>query len=313
MNANFTRCACTHLTAFTLSQSDFNPRINIISKTQLKNVTLSNLSKYPTAFITIGIILFVFWIIIICLPHSNDKPIISQMRPWSQLQYSKWIDTYDCKFDQILVKSNIEGYGVCYGLLHLSWLDIKNNHYVLAVFLRDHSTNWSGPQRMFCFLASMVTLACINAAYYGKMNIEYPSIDMSIVVNYTYASLFGSLVPMILSLLFSTHRPSVAVRSHFGLYETIKQKWQERKYEKGNKKGMKLDKKQIEFDILGLMAQRDYQLNKGHKKLKAYSLKKVLNKDELLGTGIDRQLSYTCIHMLQMFTLHILISCVCLV
>ena len=237
-------------------------------------------------------ILFGFGTLMLCLPRINDKPIVSQMRPWSQLQHDKWSDTYDCKLDQILVEANVYGYGMCYGLMHLSWLDIRNNHYVLSIIWRDYSTNWSAPQRIFCFLASMVTLACINAAYYGKMSMQYSSMEMSVLVNYTYASLFGSLVPMILSSLFSYHRLSVAVRRHLGLCEVLKNKWQEKKYEKGSKQGIKLDKMQIEFDVLGLMAQKDYELNEGHKKLKAYKMKRVLNKQELLETGIERQLSF---------------------
>ena len=192
---NKSRCSCTHLTSFSLSEATFVPNIHIIDYTTLRNVTWENIQKYPTAFISILLILFTFWIIIICLPRANDKPIVSQMRPWSQLQYRKWKKTYDYKFDKILINSFVyKNYGICYGLFKLTWLNIKNNHYVLAVCLRDYGTNWSAPQRLFCFLASMVTLSSINAAYYGKMNLQFAPLDMTVVVNYLYSSVAGMYV-----------------------------------------------------------------------------------------------------------------------
>ena len=289
---NKTRCGCTHLTSFSLSKSDFEPTINVLSLTELRNITVDNLLKYPAALVTIIIILCLFWIVIICLPRANDKPIVSQMRPWSQLQHDKWIKSYDCKIDNILIEANIYGYGICYGLLNLSILDIRNNHYVLSILFRDQSTNWSGPQRIFCFLASMLTMASIEAAYFGQ-DMSFSSLEINVFINYIYASLFGSLVPMILSALFSYHRPSVAVRRQLSLYQILKNKWQERRYIKGNKRGIKLDQTQIEFDILGLMAQNDYLLNQGHKKLSAYNMKRMPNKSELLQKRIERQF---CVH-----------------
>lgn len=109
-NETLTKCVCIHLTAFAVSTADFNPTINIISQQELNSVTLENIGKHPTALVGIIGILFMFWLIIICLPRINDKPIVSQMRPWSVLQQKKWNHTYvkyysNCVWNcEILVK-----------------------------------------------------------------------------------------------------------------------------------------------------------------------------------------------------------------
>ena len=77
-----------------------------------------------------------FWLIIICLPRINDKPIVSQMRPWSAMQNKKWDHTYEKKLDEIIINKDHNHWFVQF--LKLSWLDMQNHHYVLSVFLRDY-------------------------------------------------------------------------------------------------------------------------------------------------------------------------------
>ena len=140
-NKSMTKCKCNHLTDFAINADDFEPDIHIITKETLENVTFANVIRYPTAFIVTISILFLFWLIILCLPRNNDKPIIAQMRPWCSLQFEKYPHTYDCRMDHIMTSSE---YVWWVKFIDIAWLDIKNNHYVLAVCMRDYSTNWSG-------------------------------------------------------------------------------------------------------------------------------------------------------------------------
>ena len=57
----------------------------------------------------------------------------------------------------------------------------------------------------------------------------------------------GTFVPILLACLFGYHRPS----------EILVDKWEQYKLDQEATGAIKLDKKQIEFDVLGLMAQKD--------------------------------------------------------
>lgn len=340
INKTSTTCSCNHLTVFSVSSSDFIPDINVISKTALLNVTIENLIKYPTAWVGTLLIIFIFLWLIICVPRHNDKPIISHMRPWSLLQYPKWKKSYDYKFDKLLLNNR----HWTIQMLQLTWLEIRNNHYVLALFLRQYSTNWTGPQRIFCFLASMVTMAATNAAFYGKLTLDSDGgVSMSYFTNYFYSSIMGSLVretkihnqrlystifiklkclkkkciflfcrlsfwlcilvsvvkvPLVLASLFGFHQPSIAVRRRQGLWERLNDKYYEWMYQQGMKEKMKFDTDKIEFDLLGLMVEKDVKMVKGHKKLKAFKFKKVHTKEEFLTKGIHNQLSQVPVYII---------------
>ena len=332
-NESMSKCLCSHLTQFSINSNDFEPDIHIITKEKLENVTFSNIIKYPTALIVTVSILFLFLLIILCLPRNNDKPIIAQMRPWCELQASKWIHTYDFRMDEIMTSTE---YVWWIKFIDIAWLDLKNNHYVLAVCMRDYGTNWSGPQRILCFLSSVVTMMSINAAYYGRMDVQYDTMKMDVLLNFWYSSLFGklqigntfpfcaccvsvlcfvfsvfcflsfvnfainyqyigTLVPVVLACIFGYHQPSVAVRRPTsGLGEILIDKWQEYKLDRQATGPIKLDKKQIEFDILGLMAQKDVKaaIVKNNDHLRAYHLKQVINKKNLLASGIQRHVKW---------------------
>ena len=124
------------------------------------------------------------------------------------------------------------------------------------------------------------------------MNLNVNSVEASILVNYVYSSIAGSLIPMILAALFAYHTPTIAVHSPSkSLYEVIKDKYLEKKFERDNRKrGMRLDTNQIEFDILGLMTQKDInsKVVSGHSKLKGYNFKQLFTKEELFNNSIER-------------------------
>lgn len=76
-----------------------------------------------------------------------------------------------------------------------------------------------------------------------------------------------------------------------GLWEIMKEKYDDWQIERG-KFGGKIYNRQIEFDVLGLMAQKDLNSNiaKGHAKMKGYHFKQMFTKEELLSKGIDRHM-----------------------
>ena len=293
-NATMTKCACVHLSSFTISGDDFVPSINTIDLTAIRALSFKNLEKHPNAIIISSCLIFIFWMLILCLPRDNDKPMAAQLRPWSQLQQRKWNKFMVYKQNRILISNK----NICIKLFEWFWIYLKNSHSILSVCMRDYGTNWSGPQRLFCFLASVVTLAAVNAMYYGKTSYTE---SFGSMINACYASMSGSVVPVLLSFLFGYHTPAMATRQpQAGIWEMLMRKCNccncKNTNDNNNDDDMdaiEIDEKQIEFDILGLLAHNDLKtINKICRTNKTENLmlkRRVTKTDELFN---QEQLQY---------------------
>eukprot|EP01083_Nonionella_stella_P300370 1025058_1 len=62
-------CGCTHLTTFSVSSDDIVPEANILTKLDVKRLTIHNLLKYPTVWLTCFLILLVF----VCICWINPR------------------------------------------------------------------------------------------------------------------------------------------------------------------------------------------------------------------------------------------------
>ena len=299
-NVSVTKCACIHLSSFTISGSDFVPNINVIDDSAIRAFTLKNLHDHPNAVIITTCVVFLFWGLILCLPRENDKPIIAQLRPWSQLQQRKWHKFMLYKQNRVLLSEQ----HVCWKLFEWFWIYLRNTHSILAVCMRDYGTNWSGPQRLFCFLASVLTLAAVNCLYYGRTSY---SDDFASMINACYASMSGTIVPVFLSYLFGFHTPAMVTRQpdpSYGeiMHQMIKKKYQTHKHSRdpskkdknsnsnnnANKKQVELidiDNEQIELDVLGLLAHNDLKAIEkvsATKKTHTLKLKRIVTRTEEL-------------------------------
>ena len=216
-NGTFTRCACTHLSSFSISAKDFTPEINTISIEHLRQIKWSNIRKHPNAVLISACLLLLFWMTIMCLPRENDKPMVAQLRPWSQLQQRKWPKFLPKKQNDVLLMkaTHLEK------LFRYYWIYLRNNHPMFHVCFRDFGTNWSGPQRVFCFLVSILTMSAANAAYYGHIDYSFESLNFGVARNILYASASGSIIPILLGFFFGYHTPKVAVEKKRGLHEKL--------------------------------------------------------------------------------------------
>eukprot|EP01084_Bolivina_argentea_P199591 341495_1 len=71
-------CACSHLTSFRINSDEFNPEANTLKVWHFKQLTISNLIKYPTIWIVMLIIMLI--LILACFIRNNrihDKPMLA--------------------------------------------------------------------------------------------------------------------------------------------------------------------------------------------------------------------------------------------
>ena len=244
-----------------MSGEDFAPSVNGFSKKALENFTWSNLMKYPTAFITVVVITFAFLLIMVCIPRANDKPMIAQLRPWTVVN-SKTYYQYNV-LNEVLVSETLSTFSKYFEFCFIS---LKNSHPIAAIFLRSSGTNFSGPQRAFCVLSSILTAAATNAMYYGKADVEVDDVQADALITTIYASLSSAFIPMFLEYLFSQHTPSLALIQRSNAYDIFMDKLV-RKFSK-IKQIRKLIRKydlrkeqykhnQMRFDVLQLLMNQD--------------------------------------------------------
>lgn len=123
-----------------------------------RNVTPSTLKEYPTAWVTILNLIIVFTILIFCLPKRNDKPLIAQPRVWSVYQRNNaWKNEWTGKQWDILENESNSSW--CKQVFRWWILDLKSQHLVFSMFVRDNGTNYTSSQRAFSALLSI--MVCI--------------------------------------------------------------------------------------------------------------------------------------------------------
>ena len=66
-------CGCTHLTTFGVSDVDIFPEANVLSKSDWRSLTASNLGEHPTVWLTCLSVAVLF--IFICLINPNDSNV----------------------------------------------------------------------------------------------------------------------------------------------------------------------------------------------------------------------------------------------
>lgn len=150
-NETVTKCSCNHLTKFSVTSKDFVPSVNAIDLTRAQNLTFTNLALHPTSWISIVLILIVFGIIIVCVPRTNDKPMIAQIRPWTALQSSKYTneDNHYNQYNKIILDRRASVFNK---YLRFFWTSMKNTHPILSIWMRGHG--------MFILCCVFVLIQC---------------------------------------------------------------------------------------------------------------------------------------------------------
>ena len=180
-------CGCTHLTTFSASADEIWPEPNTLTDIDWKNLTISNLIKYPTVWITCLSLFIVIMIICLLNPRSADihtKSAIAfediilkstqELKLWEDVS-GKEIEYYS----EFTANQNLLGLGLKKQMqtkedrksmaklfFKLFRLYLRNDHTVLSVFQRTSGTNWSLRQRLGCFFVYICTIMVATGMYY---------------------------------------------------------------------------------------------------------------------------------------------------
>eukprot|EP01084_Bolivina_argentea_P056972 104176_1 len=181
-------CACVHLTAFSVSYREFIPESNKVTTFHWRQLTVGNLLKYPTVWITILSILILF--IILCLISSkyrereNRSILAYQDIIFKSVRDEKIINDITGKeikyISTLMPNTDKLGYGIkaitpdfkskkslCYLVFRLYKVYIRNEHTVLSALQRTSGTNFSSYQRLGIFFMYLCTIFAMSAVFYG--------------------------------------------------------------------------------------------------------------------------------------------------
>eukprot|EP01083_Nonionella_stella_P190836 706692_1 len=179
-------CGCEHLTTFSVSYKDFIPQSNEITIWHWRQINTANLKKYPTVWMTITVMLFVFLILGLVSPWCRNRESRS-MLAYEDVIYKSVRDAkiiHDIAGKEIkyisLLMPNTErlGHGIarltpntpskqrfCSLQCHLFKVYLRNDHTVLAVFARTAGTNFSARERLGCFFMYLCTIMAVTGTF----------------------------------------------------------------------------------------------------------------------------------------------------
>eukprot|EP01083_Nonionella_stella_P064723 168974_1 len=213
-------CACIHLTTFQVTARDFIPRAHIITEWHLRELTVYNLTRYPTVWMTICGTLFIS--ILLCigkLRNRENRSIIAyedviyksvrdakigRDKVGQEIKIIKQLPNKH-KLGQglnIIAPDTVSKKSLCTVHWRLFKVYIRNDHTVLAVFQRSAGTNYSIRQRIGCFFMYLCTIMAITAAFYGIKQDKYADISASFII-----SLISTLPVFMVKKIFEKSKP----------------------------------------------------------------------------------------------------------
>jgi len=232
-------CGCTHLTTFSVSSDEIVPEANMLTELDWRALTVANLWRYPTVWLTTVSLLVIFAVICLIHPRSEiqTKSILAfedviyrsvqQEKLWRDIagKEIKYISDYLPNTDKLGGGLKVVAAGstakrkLCFLQYKLWKAYLRNDHTLLSVFQRTAGTNFALKQRLGCFFMYLCTIMVLTATFYG---LEQSTIIQDVFASFTI-SLFGTLPVLIVRKLFEKSRPTEQKSDRHNLQE-IEQK-----------------------------------------------------------------------------------------
>ena len=172
----YSQCACLHATYFNIGVDEFAPEINFLRESEWRDVTFSNLIKYPLGMIIclIWILFCVLFIALFRLHHKNhrmckicdkcddvdDKPLIAQ----SNVMFNKNIFDKEIKSkyrniqEIALIKDDmLKQRSFCVRFCRLLRINMMNDHLWLGICFRSWGTGYTHTQRIAILMVRLLT------------------------------------------------------------------------------------------------------------------------------------------------------------
>lgn len=165
-DGNTVRCSCLHLTFFSLSSEEFTPEIDYEIFYEIDNISLETLSESRVGWVTVTAWLVLIAILIILFDKWKpfkiyDRPMIAHKLSG---RVAKTMHLYKHKFreqivDMIMMNPDLTPKQK---IGQLWWINIKNDHQFLGLFMRDFGTNFTYTGRLLFVCVRLLTTMAVS-------------------------------------------------------------------------------------------------------------------------------------------------------
>ena len=76
-NANKTRCACTHLSTFSVAEIEYTPQVNIVTKNEVQQIDLDTVLNHPEPILACVCLILLGLLVILLAPDTSHIPMIA--------------------------------------------------------------------------------------------------------------------------------------------------------------------------------------------------------------------------------------------
>ena len=203
-------CACKHTTFFSLSAEEFTPSVNYEILHYWDDISFESLEKNSLGWIVvISWLVLVTILILIChfmKPFkSYDRPLIAhKLTP----EMATYIHKNKDKFFQIqketIIGASDNELAPWKKIIHLWWINLKNNHTWMSLCCRGYGTNETNTGRLLVICIKLLSTMAIGSVFYG----ESKSTTVGDWMLSLYSSLFSFLPVKLMTYLLKQRKPS---------------------------------------------------------------------------------------------------------
>jgi len=200
---NRTWCACTHLTSISARPKDLSISFSKILKNRnTLPITYETVKNHPIApFCAVILILLLIRLLPEVQMRSNDRELLAQPYIFSNRGFEKIVlHSAFYKRYQALARK-----GTCRRLCNLFVWEIRNNHPIFGIWLRDMGTNFTGHQRVIVVFVGLGTSLATEAFFYGVTWSQ----PVEEILTTAVVSGLVSIIPFIAKLAMKKHKTNI--------------------------------------------------------------------------------------------------------
>eukprot|EP01084_Bolivina_argentea_P167810 291151_1 len=163
-------CKCTHLTLFKADADEFEPKINIITKSSFQNITAEHIGEHPEPLIfvllsTVFCIASLIVAIKYCKP-KDETPLIAVPEIMNKSVKTKMMNESGHALS--LIEIHRTDVSLASKICNVFMFYMRDYHPLLSIFAATKHTNYSTAQRIFCCFMYIMTVSAVSALFYGQ-------------------------------------------------------------------------------------------------------------------------------------------------
>jgi len=161
-NANTTRCACTHLSTFSVAEIEYTPQVNIVTKNEVQQIDLDTVLNHPEPILACVCLILLGLLVTLLAPDTSHIPMIASNMILPQgFSRQVLLDQSDLGKEMKVLR------GSYWCKSYQMWcLKLRSEHSVISCCARAQNTNLSTKQRVILFELYAFLILAVSSLFY---------------------------------------------------------------------------------------------------------------------------------------------------